>query len=44
MFGYAGFLFLRVGFSLVVASQGYSLIAVCRLFFVVASLFAEHRL
>ena len=44
MFGYAGFLFLCVGFSLVVASQGYSLIAVCRLFFVVASLFAEHRL
>lgn len=33
-----------VGVSLVVASRGCSLVSVCRLLFVVASLFARHRL
>ena len=32
------------GFSLVAASASYSLVAVCRLLIVVASLVAEHRL
>ena len=33
-----------MGFSLVVASGGYSLVAVCRVLIVVASLAAEHGL
>ena len=33
-----------VGFSLVVESEGYSLVAVGRLLFTVTSLVAEHRL
>ena len=32
------------GFSLVVASEGYSLAEVCRLLIAIASLVAEHRL
>jgi len=32
------------GFSLVVTSRGYSLVALCRLLFAVASLVAEHGL
>ena len=32
------------GFFLVAASRGYSLVAVCRLLFAVASLVASHRL
>ena len=32
------------GFTLVAASRGYSLVAVCRLLIVVVSLVAEHRL
>ena len=31
-----------VGFSLVVESEGYSLVAVCRFLIVAASLIAEH--
>ena len=33
-----------VGFSLAVESEGYSLVAVCRLLFTVTSFVAEHRL
>ena len=32
------------GLSLIVASRGYSLVAMCRLLIIVASLVAEHRL
>ena len=32
-----------MGFSLVVVSQGYSLVAVCRLLVAVASPYAEHK-
>ena len=43
IFGCAGSLLLRAGFSLVVASRGYSLTAVCGLLTVVTSLVVEHR-
>ena len=39
-----GFSLLRADFSLVAASEGSSLVAVCRLLIVVASLVAEHGL
>ena len=35
---------LHTGFSLVEASRGYSLVAVCELLFAVASLVVEHGL
>ena len=44
MFGCPGSLLLHVGFSLVVASRGYSLVTVYGLLLAVASLVAEHRL
>ena len=37
-------LFCNDCFSLVAASQGYSLVALCRLLLAIASLAAEHRL
>ena len=44
VFGCAGSLLLCVDFSLVVASRGYSLIVVGRLFIVMVSLVAVHTL
>ena len=43
-FGYAGSLLLLHGLSLVVASEAYPLVAVCRLLIAMASLVVEHRL
>ena len=37
-------IFAMRAFSLVAVSQGYSLVALCRLLLVIASLTAEHRL
>ena len=44
IFGCAGSLLLRSGFSLAAASGGYSSAAVCRLLTEVASLVREHEL
>ena len=44
MFGCAGSSLLHLGFSLVVASEGYSLVVVCGLLIAMASLVVEHGL
>ena len=44
IFGYPGSLLLRMGFSLIAVSRGYSLVAVCKLPGAVVSLVVEQQL